>query len=66
MLTLSRKLYEEIEIGSGPDAVTIMVTSIDRGKVRLAFKAPRSVPIHRKEIADRIRQEQHDAERSPH
>ena len=52
MLVLSRKLGEKLYIGDGPDMVEVIVTSIDRGKVRLGFVAPQHVSILRKELAD--------------
>lgn len=51
MLVLSRKHNETIRIG---DDVTITVTEIRGDKVRLGIAAPRSVPVHRGEIARRI------------
>jgi carbon storage regulator len=51
MLVLSRKIGEEITIGS---SVKVRVLSFDRGVVRLGIEAPRSVPVHRKEVYDKI------------
>ncbi len=51
MLVLSRKIGEVITIGS---SVTVRVLSFDRGVVRLGIEAPKSVPVHRKEVYDRI------------
>ena len=48
MLVLSRRLGETIHIG---DDITVTVVYIDRGKVRLGIKAPRSVPVDREEVA---------------
>ncbi len=46
-LVLSRMVGEEIRIS---DDITIVVVSIDRGKVRLGIKCPQAVPIMRAEL----------------
>ncbi|GAB1370962.1 hypothetical protein MASR1M45_10240 [Candidatus Kapaibacterium sp.] len=51
MLVLSRKIGEIITIGN---SIEITVLSHDRGVVRLGISAPKSVPVHRKEVHDRI------------
>ena len=51
MLVLSRKIGEVITIGT---SVKIKVLSFDRGVVRLGIEAPKSIPVHRKEIYDKI------------
>lgn len=51
MLVLSRKIGEVITIGS---EVKITVLNYDRGVVRLGIDAPKSIPVHRKEIYDKI------------
>ena len=51
MLVLSRHADEKIIIG---DNITITITRIHDGKVWLGIDAPRAVPVHRKEVADRI------------
>lgn len=51
MLVLSRKVGEVITVGS---SVSITVISVDRGIVRLGIEAPKSIPVHRKEIHDKI------------
>lgn len=51
MLLLSRKVGEVITIGN---SVKITVISFDRGKVRLGIEAPKNIPVHRKEIYDKI------------
>ena len=54
MLVLSRKSGESIYIG---DDIEIMVIRIDETKVRIGIKAPRSMPVHRNEIAEAIERE---------
>lgn len=51
MLVLSRKVGEVITIGS---AVKITVLSFDRGVIRLGIEAPKNIPVHRKEVYDKI------------
>ncbi len=51
MLVLSRKIGEVITIGS---SVKITVLSYDRGVVRVGIEAPKNIPVHRKEVYDRI------------
>jgi carbon storage regulator CsrA len=53
MLVLSRQVGEVIIVQvPGVDPITICVSDIDRSRVRLAFDAPRSVLIYRKELLD--------------
>lgn len=51
MLVLSRKRGESIVIGNG---ITVTVVDVKGDRVRLGFEAPVEVPIHRKEIQQRI------------
>lgn len=51
MLVLSRKIGETITIGN---SITITVLGFDRGFVKLGIEAPKSVPVHRKEVYDKI------------
>jgi len=51
MLILARRPGEEIMIG---DEVRIVVHQIVGGQVRIGITAPRDVPVHRREIYDRI------------
>ncbi len=47
MLVITRKLNETVMIG---DDIAVSVVRIDSGKVRLAIKAPREIPVDRAEI----------------
>lgn len=51
MLVLSRKIGEVITIGN---AIKITILSYDRGIVRIGIEAPKDIPVHRKEVYDRI------------
>ncbi|MCX6153752.1 MAG: carbon storage regulator CsrA [Candidatus Kapabacteria bacterium] len=51
MLVLSRKIGEVITVGT---QVKITILSFDRGVVRLGIEAPKSIPVHRKEVHDKI------------
>ena len=51
MLTLTRSVGETIRIG---DDIEIHVVEVRGGTVRLGFKAPREVAIHREEVYKQI------------
>ncbi len=51
MLVLSRKLNEAIKIGQD---IEIVVLEVRGDRVKLGFVAPAEVPIHRREVHDRI------------
>ena len=53
MLVLTRRERERLKIR---DEVTVTVLGIRGNEVRLGFEAPRSVPVHREEIYERIRE----------
>lgn len=54
MLVLSRMRDEVLMIG---DDIKITVVDIRGDKVRLGVDAPRTMPVHRKEVYDAIRRE---------
>jgi carbon storage regulator len=54
MLIITRKLGEEITIG---DDIVITLLEIKSGQVKIGIKAPKDITIHRREIYERIRQE---------
>ena len=54
MLILTRRIGRSIEIAEN---ITVTVLAIKDGQVRLGINAPRDIPVHREEIAERIRQE---------
>ena len=51
MLVLTRKLGEMTVINNN---IEVTVLAVSGGQVRLGFTAPADVPIHRKEIQDKI------------
>lgn len=53
-LILTRRIGESLVIG---DEVTVRVLSVKGNQVRLGVDAPRTVAVHREEIAERIRAE---------
>ena len=52
MLILTRKIEEEIKIGSD---ITIKVLSISEGQVKLGISAPGNVAIFRNEIYEKVK-----------
>ena len=63
MLVLSRMKNESIMIG---DDIEVFVVDVYGGKARLGIRAAKDVPVHRREIYDRIKREggsdAHDAQ----
>jgi carbon storage regulator len=60
MLGISRKPGEEVMIG---DDIRIIVTKILDGRAYLAIGAPREIPIHRREVYDKIHRNERRDER---
>jgi carbon storage regulator len=54
MLILTRRIGENLRIG---DDVVVTVLSVKGNQVRLGVEAPKSVPVHREEIFERIKRE---------
>jgi carbon storage regulator len=54
MLILTRRLGETITIGAD---VTVTVLGVKGHQVRLGVAAPRDMPVHREEIAEKIARE---------
>ena len=52
MLILTRRIGESIKIG---DDITATIMGIKEGQTRIGVDAPRDIPVHRREIYDRIR-----------
>ena len=54
MLVLSRQKDESIMVG---DDVEITIVDVRGGKVRLGITAPKSIPVHRKEVYETIQRQ---------
>lgn len=54
MLVLSRQKDESIMIG---DDVEVTIVDVRGDKVRLGITAPRSIPVHRREVYEAIQRE---------
>lgn len=50
-LILTRRIGEVVVIG---DDITVRVLGVSGNHVRLGFKVPKHIPVHRQEIAERI------------
>jgi carbon storage regulator len=61
MLILTRRVGERIVIGDGEEAITVVPLGVRGLQVRLGVEAPRHVPVHREEIAQRIAAESDDS-----
>ncbi len=60
MLVLSRKRDESIMIG---DDVEIIIVDVRGDKVRLGITAPKTIPVHRREIYDAIQREKKESQK---
>ncbi len=55
MLVITRREGEEVVIGDPRNPIGVVrIASVKGDRVRVAFDFPRSVEIHRREIADQI------------
>ncbi|NPV48499.1 MAG: carbon storage regulator CsrA [Armatimonadetes bacterium] len=63
MLVLTRQVDEQVLIGEN---ITITVVSVSGSQVRLGIEAPRSIPVHRREVHDTVAaQNQQSSHSSP-
>jgi len=62
MLVLSRKRGERIVIG---DDVELVIINVRSNRVKLGFRAPSDVAIHRGEVLQRIREEKGNHQERP-
>ncbi len=53
MLILTRRIGEKVVIGENED-ISFTILDIRGGQVRIGINAPKNIPIHREEIAQRI------------
>jgi carbon storage regulator len=56
MLVLSRKKDQQLVIQVGEENVLVRVLDVNGDRVRLGIIAPRSVAVHREEVARRIQE----------
>ena len=56
MLILTRRVGETLMVG---DEITVTVLGVKGHQVRIGVNAPRDVAVHREEIYERIKNEQH-------
>ena len=54
MLILSRKIGETIRIGND---IEVIVLGVKGNQVRIGINAPETVPVHREEVYERIKEE---------
>jgi carbon storage regulator len=54
MLVLTRRIGENVRIG---DDVVVTVLGVKGNQVRLGVEAPKSIPVHREEIFERIKRD---------
>jgi len=60
MLVLSRQKEQSIMIGDGDDLIEITIVDIRGDKVRLGINAPKTIPVHRKEVYEAIQKEKEE------
>ncbi len=66
MLVITRREGEEVVIGNPAAPLgVIRIAQIKGDRVRLAFEFPRSVDVHRREVADQILRTSEHPERPP-
>jgi carbon storage regulator len=53
MLILTRKLNEEIKIGSG---ITVKIISISENTIKIGIDAPQNIQIVRTELYDKVKE----------
>lgn len=60
MLILTRRTGESVMIGKD---VSMTVLGVKGNQVRIGINAPKSIPVHREEIYERIKREQEAGDR---
>ncbi len=63
MLVLSRKTNESIIIGEN---VEVKIVEVRGEYVKLGISAPKEISVHRKEVYDAIRKENHQSSKTGH
>jgi len=59
MLVLTRKKHEQLVIQYGKETIIVRVVAIMGDRVQIGVTAPRSVTIHREEVARRLSELDH-------
>lgn len=59
MLILTRNVGKSIKIGND---IEVVVLGVKGSQVRIGINAPKDVPVHREEVAERIANEQKAAD----
>lgn len=54
MLILTRRIGERVMIG---DEIEVVILGVKGNQVRLGFKAPKDLAVHRQEIYERVQRE---------
>ncbi len=62
MLILTRRVNESLMVG---DDITVSIIEVKGNQVRIGINAPKDVAVHREEVYERIRREQHRAHPAP-
>ena len=64
MLVITRREGEEVVVGDPRNPIGIVrIASIKGDRIRLAFDFPRTIDVHRREVAEQIASE--DADQAP-
>lgn len=61
MLVLTRKISEEIKVGSD---ITIKILSISDNQIKIGIDAPRDIQIYRSEVFDKVKESTIEASRA--
>jgi carbon storage regulator len=56
MLALTRRVGQTIKIG---DNVTVKILALKGSSVEIGITAPKTIPVHREEVYERIKQRDH-------
>jgi carbon storage regulator len=56
MLVLTRNTGETIIIGDEKEKITVTLLNIKGNQAKIGIEAPRTVPVHRQEIYEKIKE----------
>lgn len=57
MLVLQRRVDQDVIVGEGDAQARITVVDIRGDRVRLGFTVAKEIPVHRREVYEKIRRE---------